>query len=105
MNEKTSVAVTLSTPIKRGGGDIKSVSLRSPSSGELRGLSLVDLLQLEVDALQTLLPRISSPSLTKHEIAAMPGQDLVRLGTEVSIFLTPKDVTEPGDSAVESPAE
>ncbi|WP_039917592.1 phage tail assembly protein [Cellvibrio mixtus] len=105
MNEKTSVAVTLSTPIKRGGGDIKSVSLRSPSSGELRGLSLVDLLQLEVDALQTLLPRISSPSLTKHEIAAMPGHDLVRLGTEVSVFLTPKEVTEPGDSDAESPAE
>lgn len=105
MNEKTSVIVTLSTPIKRGGGDIKSVTLRSPSSGELRGLTLVDLLNLDVDALQTVLPRISFPSITKHEIAAMPGQDLVRLGTEVSIFLTPKGDQEQTDNTVESPAE
>lgn len=105
MTEKSSVTVTLSTPVKRGGGDIKSVTLRSPSSGELRGLTLVDLLNLDVDALQTVLPRISSPSLTKHEIAAMPGHDLVRLGTEVSIFLTPKGDQEQPGNAEESPAE
>lgn len=105
MREKNSVTVSLSTPIKRGGGDIKSIALRRPSSGELRGLSLVDVLNLDVDALQTLLPRISSPSITKQEIAAMPGSDLVKLGAEVSGFLIPTETQEETESPEESPAE
>ncbi len=39
--------VALDTPIKRGNGLITEVTLRKPSAGELRGVSLAELLQNE----------------------------------------------------------
>ena len=41
--------VQLDTPIKRGDGHITSVTLRKPNSGELRGVSLAELLQMKVN--------------------------------------------------------
>lgn len=82
--------VTLDTPIQRGSGPITHVTLRKPKAGELRGLSLTDLLQMDVTALQTLIPRISTPSLIKQEVGDMDPSDLVQLGVMVSSFLLPK---------------
>ena len=56
--------VTLDSPIQRGETTIDKLQLRKPRSGELRGLSLVDLGQLKVDALTKVLPRITVPPLT-----------------------------------------
>lgn len=52
----------------------------------LRGLSLVEVLQMNVTALQTLLPRVTEPPLLKNEVANMDPADLVALGTEVVAF-------------------
>lgn len=92
----TSATVTLDEPIKREGGDIATLILRKPSSGELRGLSLVDLVQMEVNALHKLLPRITQPSITEQEAHKLAPSDLVQCGMEVAVFLTPKSVQ--GDS-------
>ena len=82
-------SVTLETPIQRGQTTIAVVQLRQPKVGELRGLLLADLLQMKVDALAALLPRISSPTLTKPEIDALSPADLIALGSEaISFFLT-----------------
>lgn len=83
-------AVQLDTPIKRAGGDILVITVRKPSSGELRGVALAELLQMDVVALQTVLPRITQPTLTKPECASLDPADLVQLGTEVVNFLLPK---------------
>ena len=83
--------VTLDTPIKRGNGFITEVTLRKPSAGELRGVSLAELLQMKVDALQTVLPRITQPMLHKHEMHALDPADLVNLGTVVVGFLLTKE--------------
>ncbi|KFA28137.1 tail protein, partial [Xanthomonas vasicola pv. vasculorum NCPPB 1326] len=48
----------------RGEQTITQINVRKPGAGELRGLKLTDVLQLDVTALATLLPRISSPTLT-----------------------------------------
>lgn len=45
--------VRLETPIRRGNNNITQVTLRKPTAGELRGISLAELLQMKVDALQT----------------------------------------------------
>ena len=82
--------ITLDHPIKRGETEITSVDLRKPSSGELRGLNLTDLLQMDVAALQRVLPRISTPTLTESEVAALDPADLFQLGTMVAGFLLPK---------------
>jgi hypothetical protein len=84
--------ITLDTPIQRGDETITALTLRKPASGELRGCTLTDLLQMDVSALQRVLPRITTPTLTEQDVARMDPADLLQLGTEVSGFLLPKAV-------------
>lgn len=84
------VGIPLDTPIQRGAQTITHVRVRKPNAGALRGLSLVEVLQMNVTALQTLLPRVTEPPLLKQEVAALDPADLVSLGTEVVSFLVPK---------------
>lgn len=84
------VNVTLDTPIKRGEQEISTITLRKPRSGELRGLSLVDLAQLDIVALRKLLPRITSPVLTELDVDQLDMSDMMALGAEVSGFLLQK---------------
>lgn len=82
--------VTLDTPIRRGTTSINSITLRKPTSGELRGVSLVELLQMDVGSLIKVLPRISSPSITAVEVAGMDPADLLALSSKISGFLLQK---------------
>jgi hypothetical protein len=91
--------ITLDTPIQRGEQTITSIALRKPASGELRGIALTELLQLDVAALQKVLPRISSPTLTEQDVGRLDPADLVQLGTKVAGFLLPKSA-----QAEQSPA-
>lgn len=86
--------ITLDSPIVRGEQTITSVQLRKPAAGELRGVALSDLLQMDVAALQTVLPRITSPALTTHDVAQLDPADLVQLAGGVVSFLLPKAARE-----------
>ncbi len=86
----TAELVSLDSPIQRAGQTIDVVQLRKPSSGELRGLSLISVLQMDVDALAALLPRISTPTVHKPEVMAMDPADLLACGIVVSGFLQQK---------------
>jgi len=88
--------VTLDTPIRRGDTTIAQITLRRPKAGELRGIALTDLLQLDVTALQTVLPRISAPTLLKQDVAELDPADLVQLGTRVAGFLLPRSALADG---------
>lgn len=85
--------ITLDTPVQRGDTRITQITLRKPKAGELRGVALTDLLQLDVDALQAVLPRVSAPTLTKPDVANLDPADLVQLGTVVAGFLLPRAAT------------
>lgn len=78
----------LDTPVKRGSNEITQVTVRKPSSGELRGLHLSELLQLDVASLIKLVPRITE--LTEQEVAKLEPADLVEIGTKVIDFLVQK---------------
>lgn len=84
--------VELDEPLQRGNTTVSSVTVRKPMSGELRGVSLVDLLNLEVNALRKVLPRITTPSLTDHEVGRLDPADMVELGSKVAAFLVRKSV-------------
>lgn len=90
MNTPITETLTLDTPIARGDTRIEAVTLRKPTAGELRGVSLTDILQMNVDALTVVLPRISTPTLLKQDVTAMDPADLVQLGSAVAGFLLPK---------------
>jgi hypothetical protein len=82
--------IALDTPITRGEQTITHVALRKPAAGELRGIALADLLRLDVAALITVLPRISSPTLTPQDVQQLDLADLTALGTEVLGFFMTK---------------
>lgn len=84
--------VILDTPIRRGTTTIGSITLRKPNSGELRGVSLAELLNMDVNSLVKVMPRISTPTLTAVEVTSMDPADLFALGTKVSGFLLQKSM-------------
>ncbi|MBB6153713.1 hypothetical protein HDC30_000907 [Pseudomonas sp. JAI115] len=84
--------VILDSPIKRGLQQISELTLRKPSAGELRGVQLVELLNLDVASLIKVLPRICSPSITAPEVANMDPADLLACGGKVSVFLLQKSM-------------
>lgn len=84
--------VVLDEPIKRGDTTIEQVELRKPMAGELRGVALSDLLNLEVNALRKVLPRITTPTLTDIEVGRMDPADLLEIGSKVASFLLRKSV-------------
>ncbi|QKV52640.1 phage tail assembly protein [Comamonas antarctica] len=86
--------VKLDQPLKRGEQNIESVTLRKPRSGELRGIKLTELLNLDVVALQLLMPRITTPTLTAQDVAALDPADLTELGVRVASFFVRKSIRE-----------
>ncbi|MDB5725471.1 MAG: phage-related tail protein [Novosphingobium sp.] len=87
-------SVTLDHPIKRGDDLIEKLQLRKPGAGELRGLSLIRVAQMEVDDLRKLLPRITIPVLTDHEVGLIESEDLMAIASELSDFLLTRRMRE-----------
>ncbi|MFD0726972.1 phage tail assembly protein [Lysobacter brunescens] len=83
-------AFTLEQPINRGDMTISVVKLRKPNVEATRGLQLATLAQMDVDQLTKLLPRISTPALTEHDVAQLDVADLLKAGGIVLGFLFPK---------------
>ena len=72
---------------KLAAGD--EITVRKPGGGELRGLTLMGLSQLDYTQLETLAPRITSPMLDKQMFRALDPADLMQFGGEVMDFLLP----------------
>ncbi|RCV89714.1 phage tail assembly protein [Billgrantia montanilacus] len=89
--------VTLDTPIQRGSKAVTEVTVRKPLSGALRGVALVDLLSMDTQSLQKVLPRITEPALTEAELRKLDPADLVQLGSKVSRFLLGKRAEQTDD--------
>lgn len=101
--QTTQKKVTLDTPIQQGKKSHTEIALRKPRAGEMRGLTLTDVLNMDVNALATLLPRITCPMLTKDDVLNMDPADLVQLGGEVAGFLVPKKLQlDPDTTASEA---
>lgn len=84
------VEVVLESPIMRGEQAITALTVRKPVAGELRGIALGDLLRGDVTALHAVLPRITSPALTAHDVAQLDLVDLGNLAAEVMGFFMPR---------------
>lgn len=81
--------VTLNTGFKRGDDIIKTVEIRKPTTGELRGVRLLDLAYMDVDAITTVIPRVTIPSMIAAEVRQMDPADFTLLATEIATFLAP----------------
>lgn len=85
-----SIDIALDQPIQRGDQTITSVSVRKPGPGELRGLTLKAVGEVEFDTMIKLLPRVTTPALTTAEVSVMDLGDFTALATEVAGFLLSK---------------
>lgn len=65
------------------------ISVRKPGGGEMRGLSLQTLIQGDYNSLESIAPRITSPTITKQQFAAMDPADMTQFHLELLDFLLP----------------
>jgi hypothetical protein len=83
-------SVDLDEPIKRSSGEIKRLLIRKPNAGALRGVTLMALVQVDVQALRTVLPRVCDPILTPAEINDLDPADLLNTGATLASFFMSK---------------
>jgi hypothetical protein len=85
--------IELSAPIVRGEMTYTKISLRKPKAGELRGgLTLSDIIGLDIGALLKLIPRITEPPLTDPECNDLDPADLTEIGGAIrGFFMTPAE--------------
>lgn len=86
--------VELETPILMGNNQITFVTVRKPNVQALSGVSIQQLYNYETDALVKVLPRVTTPALTAHQVKSLDVVDLIQLGGQVVNFLYPKAVQE-----------
>ena len=89
VNENTKT-VKLDLPFKRGEKMVEEIVVRRPNVGALRGTSLTQLMMMDAENIQKVLPRCTEPPLIKSEIDQLDPADLVQLGTAIVHFLLPK---------------
>lgn len=98
MKNENSKIITLSTALLRGDKQITDITVNKPTVPALKGLKMFDVLQMDVDALQVLLPRVTSPVLHKADFATMEVSDFTELAAAAVGFLgknsTETDATE-----------
>lgn len=83
-------SIELDEPIKRGEIVISQVTLRQPNGGEMRGLSMMDIVQMKTEALFVLVPRISDPVLMANDLKQMNPADLMQIATVIAQYYVPK---------------
>lgn len=90
MTEQTTVP--LSTAITRGDTKVTSVAVSKPTVGALRGQKLTNVLQMDVNAMLSILPRCTQPALLPDEVANLDPVDFLSLaGAVVGFFMSPAD--------------
>ncbi len=81
--------VVLGKPLMRGEQEIAKITMLKPTAGTLRGVSLASVANSDVDALIKVLPRMTMPSLTEQEAAALELPDMMSFAAKVVGFLSP----------------
>ncbi|GKJ53376.1 tail protein [Klebsiella variicola] len=91
MSKKTENGIPLATPIVRDGETITRVVITDAvrQAGSLRGLKLVNVLNMDVESVGVLLTRVTSPRLKQTELDGMDTRDFIALSEALVPFLTP----------------
>lgn len=79
--------ITLTNPITRGENQITEITVNKPTVPALKGLKMFDVLQMDVDALQVLLARVTTPVLHKSDFVTMEVADFTELAAAAVGFL------------------
>jgi hypothetical protein len=84
--------IDLEKPLMMGTIEIHALDIRKPNVTALQGVKIADLLNGDVTAICTVLPRVCTPQLTKSQINQLEPSDLAQIGGALVLFLQPKSV-------------
>lgn len=93
--------ITLTTPLFSGKTNITTITIRKPVTGDLRGVKLLNFVDADIDSLAKVLPRITTPTLSEHDVYGMDLVDLTNIVVEISSFLKPTSSSVIQDSPTE----
>lgn len=95
--------ITLAQPIIRDGNEITTITITDEvkQAGTLRGLRLVNVMNMDVDSVSILLTRCTSPRLKLPEIAAMKTNDFVEICEVLTPFLAPRGAGTTNETEME----
>lgn len=82
--------ITLDTSLMMGTQEITQVEVRKPNAKALQGLKIADLIQGDVNAVLTLLPKVTNPTLTPGQVQQLDPCDIAQFGAVFIAFLQPK---------------
>lgn len=82
--------VKLKIGFKSGKSTITELTIRKPLTGDLRGIKLIDFIELDVDSLAKVLPRVTMPSIEEHEVFDLDLADLSEITKVLASFLSEK---------------
>lgn len=100
----STTVVTLEKPLQRGETTVATITLHKPNAGTLRGTSLRECLEMNTDAICTVIPRISDPKITPQEMNLLEPCDLLGLGAALANFLLPPSLVAEAAKTFSSPA-
>lgn len=81
--------VPLSKPLTFGKTEITEITLRRPTSGDLRGLKLQGIIDMDVATILTVTSRLSTTPLSPTTLNELDPADLVFLTGEIADFFNP----------------
>lgn len=85
--------VDLEVPFKIGATEITKVEVRKPSVPALRKIRIADLLNGDVNAICTVLPLCTNPTLNATQLnTVIDPVDVIQMGGAIITFLQPKSV-------------
>ncbi len=89
------ITIKLNTTIKQGkeGHEVAELTLRTPCAGDLRGIKILDVIEMKEEAFEALLPRIVSPAITSLDVSKMQLDDLINIIQHVQGFFEGKSQT------------
>ena len=92
MSTKTKTRkIELKEPFKIGETEVRELVLRRPTPGDLRGLAVSQLANMDADTFYEFLPRIISPAMTEDQVIEhLDLAGLVKTMAAVSEFLQGK---------------
>lgn len=104
MSKKTDNAIPLTKPVVRGDEKITQITITDEikQAGSLRGLKLVNVMNMDVDSVAVLLTRVTSPRLKLTEVNEMDTRDFVSLSEALVPFLTPAGSGAPNEAETEN---
>ncbi|MCL2656136.1 MAG: phage tail assembly protein [Betaproteobacteria bacterium] len=96
---KTEETITLAQPIVRGAQTIATLVIRKPKPLNMRGMKILDILQLDVDCIVTLAQRVATPPLTDIEARNLDPADITKIGMAVQGFFVDPSAAREADNA------